>query len=226
MDGGGMIQGEAMLAWLRERRSIRRFTDQPIDRGVLLRVLQAAITAPSATNRQPWRFAAVTSAAMKRRIANAARARTEELEKIIAPSPHASEVARYADFFFEPLQQAAALVVPQYCEYPDHLAHLIAVSGANGADFETPGSMQVEICGASAAVMLLLLQARAEGLGACWMAGPSVARRDIQDILGIADPYRMLGVVALGYPAEQPAATARRPLERAVTWFEDDHEPG
>jgi len=74
--------------------------------------------------------------------------------------------------------------------------------------------------GTSAATMLLLLQARAEGLGACWMAGPTVARRDIAELIGIREPWRMLGAVALGWPDEAPNATPRRALEKIATWFE------
>ena len=47
-----------------------------------------------------------------------------------------------------------------------------------------PASMQAELCSTSAAFMALLLQAHAEGLGACWMAGPMVARDEIQAAAG------------------------------------------
>jgi nitroreductase len=38
------------------RRSIRRFTDAPVPRELVEKVLAAEILAPSAKNRQPWRF--------------------------------------------------------------------------------------------------------------------------------------------------------------------------
>ncbi len=70
--------------------------------------------------------------------------------------------------------------------------------------------------------MTLLLQAHAEGLGACWMAGPTVAKPDIQALLGIREPWRMLGAVAVGHPASPPKeAPARRSLDRVVTFYED-----
>jgi len=70
-------------------------------------------------------------------------------------------------------------------------------------------------------VMALLLQAYAEGLGACWMAGPMVARREIEAALGIAPPWRMIGAIALGHPAAAPTPKPRKPLERVVSWIED-----
>src|SRR4051812_12747520 len=45
----------------KSRRSIRRYQDRPIDTALLEELLVAAIWAPSAHNRQPWRFCVVTS---------------------------------------------------------------------------------------------------------------------------------------------------------------------
>ena len=67
--------------------------------------------------------------------------------------------------------------------------------------------------------MTLLLQAHAEGLGGCWMAGPMVARDSIQSLLGISPPWRMVGAVALGFPAEEPSVKPRKPLDKVVQWF-------
>ena len=70
--------------------------------------------------------------------------------------------------------------------------------------------------------MALLLQAHAEGLGACWMAGPMVARDDVHALLGIAEPWRMVGAVAVGWPTSTPEAKPRKPLTRVVQWFDGD----
>lgn len=50
---------EAMLA----RRSIRAYLDKPVERATLVRLLQAAMAAPTACNAQPWEFVVVTSPA-------------------------------------------------------------------------------------------------------------------------------------------------------------------
>lgn len=216
------MNGADLFQWLQGRRSIRRFAERPIDRDVLDRVVTAATTAPSSTNRQPWRFAVVTAAALRASIAAAVQERSSAMKAVIAQGHHGDEFGSYGDFFFEPLAGAAAIVVPQYRDYPDQIAQFISSGGGDPAAFQTPSAMQMELCGVSAAVMLLLLQARAEGLGACWMAGPMVAQNDIENLLRIERPFRMVGAVALGYPAEQPTPTRRRPVGRVVTWFEDE----
>src|SRR6187431_2796110 len=106
------MNGPEMLAWLRSRRSVRDFSDRPIDRDVLVRVLEGAITAPSSTNRQPWRFAVVRSAAMRARIALAVAGKTAEMKAIIARGHHAEDFGNYGDFFHEPLASAQVIVIP------------------------------------------------------------------------------------------------------------------
>jgi nitroreductase len=220
------MTGPEMLAWLRSRRSVRVFTDRPVDRGALVRVLEAAITAPSSTNRQPWRFTVVRSAATRRRLVAAVADRTAEMKAIIARSHHAEDFGSYGDFFHEPLASAAVIVVPQYRPYPDLIADLIESGGGDPRRFATAAAMQAELCSTSAAIMALLLQAHAEGLGACMMAGPMVARDEIHAVLRIAPPWRMVGAIAIGHPAGTPAGPSRKPLDRVVDWIEDETDGG
>jgi nitroreductase len=220
------MTGPEMLAWLRSRRSVRAFTDRPVDRGALVRVLEAATTAPSSTNRQPWRFTVVRSAAMRRRVVTAVADKTAEMKAIIARSHHAEDFGSYGDFFHEPLASAAVIVVPQYRPYPDLIADLIESGGGDPRRFATAAAMQAELCSTSAAIMALLLQAHAEGLGACMMAGPMVARDEIHAVLRIAPPWRMVGAIAIGHPAGTPAGPSRKPLDRVVDWIEDETDSG
>jgi nitroreductase len=221
-----MTNPDDFLAFLRQRHSVRAFLPAPVPQAVLARVVEAAITAPSSTNRQPWRFAVVTAPHLRRSLAAAVRARTDEMKTVIGRSHHAQDFAGYADFFHEPLESAAAIIIPQYREYPDLIAQLIASGGGDPSAFSTAASMQAELCSASAATMTLLLQAHAEGLGACWMAGPMVARREVQALLAISEPWRMLGAVALGYPAGPVPPRPRKPAQQVTTWFEDGEPQG
>jgi len=53
-----------------KRRSIRRFTDQPVEKEIILRLLEAAMAAPSAMNAQPWEFVVITEPKVLERIHN------------------------------------------------------------------------------------------------------------------------------------------------------------
>lgn len=50
------------------RFSCRAYRDEPVSRSAVERILEAARLAPSACNRQPWRFAVVTEAALRTRL--------------------------------------------------------------------------------------------------------------------------------------------------------------
>ena len=111
MTGSATIDGAAHLEWLRSRRSVRAFESRPVAREVLSRLIEAATTAPSNTNRQPWRFAVVTGATRRAAVVEAVRARSDEIKAIIAASHHAADFGSYSDFFWEPLASAAAIIV-------------------------------------------------------------------------------------------------------------------
>jgi F420 biosynthesis protein FbiB-like protein len=225
-----MDSSDFFSTFLRSRRSVRQFSDRAVDKAVLHRLIEAATTAPSSTNRQPWRFAVVTARDLRAKIVASVRDRTAEMKAVIRKSHHADAFGAYGDFFYEPLETAPVIVIPQYRDHPDQIAYLIETGGGDPKAFHTPASMQVDLCSTSAAVMTLLLQAHAEGLGACWMAGPTVAKPDIHALLGIREPWRMLGAVAIGHPAAPlKDAPARRTLDRVVTFYEDgpgEPEPG
>jgi nitroreductase len=216
------MTGPEMLEWLRSRRSVRTFTAEVVANDALVRIVEAATTAPSSTNRQPWRFTVVRAPSMRARIVAAVSAKTTEMNAIIARSHHAEDFGNYGDFFHEPLANANVIVVPQYREYPDLIANLIASGGGDPGQFSTASAMQAELCSTSAAIMALLLQAHAEGLGACMMAGPMVAKQEIHALLGIAEPWRMIGAIAIGHPAGDAAPRNRKPLDRVVQWIDEE----
>ena len=67
----------AFYADMRRRRSVRHFSDRPVERKVIEQCLLAASTAPSGANQQPYHFVAISDDAVKQRI----RAAAEEVER-------------------------------------------------------------------------------------------------------------------------------------------------
>lgn len=212
------MSADEFLAFLQQRQSIRRFKPDPIAREVLERLVAAAMTAPSASNRQPWRFHVITDPEVQAQMVQHLRGRVGEMEAIIAQGHHREDYGRYSDFFHEPLQNASAIIIPSYRRFSDLIAQLVRSGGGDPARYNTSEAMQSELCATSAACMALLLQAQAEGLGACWMAGPMVARDLIEALLGIKAPYQMVGAISLGWPDERPSPKPRKPTEQIVTW--------
>jgi nitroreductase len=187
----------------------------------LLRLVDAATCAPSPTNRQPWRFSVVTSRAMREHIVETTQEAIDEIRSLIARSGHPDHLLDYWGYFTRPLASAPAFVVTQYRETHDIVGNLVEAGGGDRASFCTSAQWHAELSAASAATMQLLLQAHAEGLGACWMSGPLLARPKIAQLLRIQPPWQILGGVAVGWPAERPQATGRKPLDKVIEWFED-----
>jgi nitroreductase len=66
-------------AWLRSRRSVRRFLPQPVAAETLARILETATWAPNAHNRQPWRFVILESPESRAQLAGAMGAEFERV---------------------------------------------------------------------------------------------------------------------------------------------------
>jgi len=70
----------------------------------------------------------------------------------------------------------------------------------------------------AAATENMLVAATALGLGSCWIAGDKKPYADfIRATIGAPDDYKLIAVVALGYPAEQPNRE-KRPLHDVLHW--------
>ena len=70
-DASGAAADEYGHALLRRRRSIRSYQTKPVARAALERMFQSVAQAPSAHNRQPWRFLIITAADLKAKLASA-----------------------------------------------------------------------------------------------------------------------------------------------------------
>lgn len=70
----------------------------------------------------------------------------------------------------------------------------------------------------SAATMAILLSAWAHGLGTCWVAGDKKAYADrVRQLLGVPDGYKLISLISIGYPAEQPKKK-KRSLGEVLHW--------
>lgn len=66
------------------------------------------------------------------------------------------------------------------------------------------------------AVEHMMLQATAEGLGTCWIG--AFEEKEVKKILQVPEEVRVLGLTPLGYPAENPEARPRKPLEQIISY--------
>lgn len=63
---------KGLLDLIKQRQSVRKYSNQPVEKDKILQCLEAARLAPSARNAQPWKFIVVDNAEVKNKIAKAA----------------------------------------------------------------------------------------------------------------------------------------------------------
>ena len=197
-------QAVATLAAIAERRSIRRFTDRPVEPECLRAVLDAAISAPSAANAQPWAFVVVQAPETRARLADLileAHDRYYADVRVTAPGESMTELrARAAGLGGAPVYVVVCLHRRRRYVRPDQEARVATW----------------DLVSAAAAMSNLLLAASALGLGACWLGVPTLRASRLKALLGIPDDAEVIGVTPLGYPAEAPLPRPRLPLEEVV----------
>jgi nitroreductase len=105
-------RADELYALMRTRRSVRDFSDEPVDLEVVRRCIDTAAQAPSGANKQPWTYVLVTSPALKKRIREAAEAEEQAFYGGRAPDAWLADLAALGTDWRKPfLETAPALIV-------------------------------------------------------------------------------------------------------------------
>ena len=214
-----MTAHEDLYDLMRSRRSVRRFAGTVPPRALIESILASAVTAPSASNKQPWRFLVVQNrghhrGAWRQRCARRSTGSRWRSRREFEPSFRA-----YGEYFTR-FEHAPLVIVPLFRALTV-LSNLTGPQIAIG-DVERIHAMERDsgLIGTSLAMQNLLLAAHAAGLGASGMTGPLVAADALREILRVPASWHIVALVPIGYPAEVPAPTARKPIARVTTWIE------
>lgn len=179
--------------FLRSRRSIRRFKPDPVPAPLVASLIESAACAPSAHNRQPWRFVVVQEAASRTRLADALSAAFEKdlRDDQLSEAEIQVRVARsQSRVLTAPLAIVLCVDMTEMDQYPDEkrrqAEYLMAAQSTANAG------------------MQLLLAAHAEGLGGVWVCSPLFAPQTVQQALGLPIEWEPQAMYFLGYPIELP----------------------
>ncbi|MFE0728893.1 nicotinate-nucleotide--dimethylbenzimidazole phosphoribosyltransferase [Streptomyces antibioticus] len=199
---------EAVLKVMRERRDIRNgFRGDPIPHEVLLRVLEAAHTAPSVGHSQPWDFVVIRSAETRNAMHELAMRQRDAYAKSL-PKGRAKQ--------FKELKIEAILETP---------VNIVVTADPTRGGRHTLGrhtQPQMAPYSAALAVENLWLAARAEGLGVGWVS--FFDEREMVRALGLPEHLEVIAYLCVGYVDEFPAEpelmqagwAKRRPLSWVV----------
>ncbi|MEV8317045.1 nicotinate-nucleotide--dimethylbenzimidazole phosphoribosyltransferase [Streptomyces sp. NPDC059900] len=199
---------EAVLRVMRERRDIRNgFRSDAIPHEVLLRVLEAAHTAPSVGHSQPWDFVVIRSAETRRTMHELAMRQKDAYAKSL-PKGRAKQ--------FKELKIEAILDTP---------VNIVVTADPTRGGRHTLGrhtQPQMAPYSSALAVENLWLAARAEGLGVGWVS--FFDEREMVRTLGLPEHLEVVAYLCVGYVDEFPEEpelmqagwSKRRPLSWVV----------
>ncbi len=203
---------------IKTRRSIRRWKEGAVPEEAIQKALELAVWAPNGGNQQNWKFSVVTNKSLINGIADAVQAKVNMMTDWPEAQAFGEEVTRWRSnaSFFRAAPACIAVYMWAYESLADKLLNMrVGKDKAAQPIIDARRSANSSLQSASAAMAYLLLALHAQGLGAIWMTGPLVAKTEIEKLLGAPPELILVGLVAVGYPDEQPEKT-RKPLTDVV----------
>ena len=189
---------------IEQRRSIRKYAEQEVEREKIEEVLRAALLAPSGKNRQPWKYIVYTGDG-KQKLTDAMAKGIEREE---------SGEAKFPDFRYGIADAKNTVRVMR--EAPV----VIVVLNTNGKSPFIPvkdDGRIVEQCDAlsiGASIQNMLLRAQELGLGTLWIANTCFAYPELETYINTTD--QIISAVAVGYPDEAPGQRPRKKMEEIM----------
>lgn len=203
-----------LFAAVRTRRSIRKFKPDPIPEDDIARIVQAAAEAPSAGNRQMWKFLVVTNRQIIERMREAVLRKLDE----IASLPEAEgfreklhQAKGYSTFFAD----APVTIVVLGERYRSAVEEVLERAGVTQWEIDAL-RQRPDLQSIGGAIQTLCLAAHALGYGTCWMSAPCIAGKEIKEILAVEPRWEVVALVPLGVPDESPQARPRKPLQEVL----------
>lgn len=192
---------------IRRRRTVRDFSDRPVPRDIIDSCLQAAASAPSGANLQPWHFVVISDPAVKHGIREAAEQEEREFYTRRATQEWLDELAPLGTDWAKPFLETAPYLIAIFGE-----SYRVTPDGGKAKNYYVSESVGIA-CG--------VLIAALHHAGLATLTHTPSPMGFLNAILGRPANERPYLLLVTGYPAEGarvPAITRKTPAD-VTTWI-------
>jgi len=212
---------QAFEELIKGRRSIRRWKKEKVSDDLLKKAVELATWAPNGGNYQGWRFLIVKNKDVIEKIANAVQSVADKIAAWPEATKWQEDMRRYqknASIF----RNAPACIAVFTSEYQSVMDKVLIARESFDSEakkiltFRRSAPTAIQSAAASVTTMLLAFQHM--GLGAVWMVGPLVAKKEIEALLNVPTNLSLICLIAVGYPDESPQRD-RKPVEQVLEFI-------
>jgi len=178
------MQPQELLQIIKSRRNTKQFSDKKVDKSYIDMILESAVWAPNHRSTEPWRFVVVTkSSPIKENISNGLISLQEDNQKKLSNN-----------------QKKEILLGVE--RTPFYIFVFTEIS-------ENPEISEENYGAVCCAIQNMQLTATSVGLGVGWSTGKISKIYNLNNILGVDDSLKIVGVLSIGYPYSQSKKTRK-----------------
>lgn len=189
------------------RRSIRKYKEEPIACFIIEQIIDAGRVAPSAKNRQPWKYLVYSGEAKDRLIGiMKAGIETEEISPRLPLSVDGIPDAKNTLWIME---NAPVIIL---------ILNMNGKSPFFQLNIDERFTEINDLLSIGASVENMLLKAEELNVGTLWIGNTCFAYQELTTYIGL--DVELVGAIALGYKAEQPSMRPRKKIEDIIAYFD------
>jgi nitroreductase len=182
---------------IQQRTSVRRYRPEPVSREFIEQLLECAVRAPNHKLTEPWRFTVLGREARTQFAELRARHRLKRYD-----NPAAPEALAAAEKMRRETMETPAFVVISSAVHPDEITR------------------EEDYAACMMAAANLMIAAESLGLGSYLKTGGIMRDPEFLQLARVAEGFRAVAIISLGYPADRDAPRRRKPVAGLTEWVE------